>query len=67
MSKELLNARIQAALKLQHLVWDASQGERTAFINRDRAMDVVDAIAEVVVLTFHQHIVEEKQDAANTN
>lgn len=67
MSKELLNARIQAALKLQHLCFDAASGERTAFINRDRAMDVVDAIAEVVVLTFHQHLVEEKTDAAHTN
>lgn len=67
MTKELLNARIQAAIKLQHLCFDAAQGDRTAFINRDRAMDVVDAIAEVVVLTFHQHLVEEQKDAANNN
>lgn len=63
---KLENARIQAALKLQHLAWDAAQGDRTAFITRDRAMDVVDAIAIVVMETFQQYLVEEQKDAANT-
>lgn len=61
---KLDNARVQAALKLQHLVWDASQGDRTAFINRDRAMDVVDSIVVVVLETFQQYLAEEQKDAA---
>lgn len=65
LAKRLKNARIQAALKLQHLCWDAAQGDRTPFMNRDRAMDVVDAIVIVVMETFQQYLIEEKKDAAN--
>lgn len=62
---KLMNARIQAAIKLQHLAFDAANRTPGAFMNRDRAMDVVDAIAAVVLETLNQYLVEEKDAAAN--
>lgn len=63
--QRLMNARIQAAIKLQHLAFDAANRTPGAFMNRDRAMDVVDAIAAVVLETLNQYLVEEKDAAAN--
>lgn len=62
---KLMNARIQAAIKLQHLAFDAANRTPGAFMNRDRAMDVVDAIAAVVLETLNQYLGEEKDAAAN--
>lgn len=64
--KKLLNARIQASLKLQHLCFDAAHKQAGAFVNRDRAMDVVDAIVTCVLETLNQYI-EEKDHAAHNN
>ena len=63
----LEEARNHAAVKLQHLCYDAAQGEKTAFMNRDRALDVVDAIAVVVLETLNQYLKEENNAAANAN
>jgi hypothetical protein len=41
-AKRLHQARINAAKKLQHLCWDAAHQEDSAFMNRDRALEVVD-------------------------
>ena len=75
MSKKNLNkntlaleeARNHAAVKLQHLCYDAAQGEKTAFMNRDRALDVVDSIVVVVLETLNQYLKEENNAAANAN
>ncbi len=62
---KLLNARIQAAIKLQHLCFDAANQKPGAFMNRDRAQDVVDAISAVVIETLNHHLEEENNAAAN--
>lgn len=62
--RSLEEARNHAAVKLQHLCYDAAHGDKTAFMNRDRAMDVVDAIAAVVLETLNQYLAEEKDAAA---
>lgn len=61
---KLLNARIQAAIKLQHLCFDAANQKPGAFMNRDRAQDVVDAIVVVVLETLSAYANEEDTDAA---
>lgn len=61
---KLLNARIQAAIKLQHLAFDAANRTPGAFMNRDRAQDVVDAIVVVVLETLSAYASEEDKDAA---
>lgn len=63
---KLLNARIQASIKLQHLCFDAANRTPGSFMNRDRAQDVVDAITTVVLETLNQYL-EEKNHAAATN
>lgn len=63
---KLMNARIQAALKLQHLAFDAANRTPGAFMNRDRAMDVVDAITVVVLETMNSYLEESNNAAANT-
>lgn len=63
----LLNARIQAAMKLQALAFDAANRTPGKYMNRDLAMDVVDAIAAVVLETLNTYLDEEKNDAAATN
>jgi len=60
---KLLNARIQAAIKLQHLAFDAANRTPGAFMNRDRAQDVVDAIVVVVLETLSAYASEEDKDA----
>ncbi|NBT75707.1 MAG: hypothetical protein EBT15_07030 [Betaproteobacteria bacterium] len=57
-------ARLKAALRLQHLCWDASREDRTTFLNRDRAMDVIDAVVVVVLETLQSYLDEEKKNAA---
>jgi len=64
--KKLLNARIHASLKLQALCFDAANRTPGTFMNRDRAMDVVDAIVTCVLETMNQYI-EEKNHAAHNN
>lgn len=64
-AKRLHDARVKAAIKLQHLCWDAAQGDKSAFINRDRALDVVDSLVEAILTTFDEFVKEEQQDAAN--
>lgn len=65
--RKLLDARLHAAKKLQHLCFDAAQGEKTAFMNRDRALEVVDAISTVVLETLSQYLKEDNNAAANAN
>ena len=65
--QKLMNARIQAAIKLQHLAFDAANRTPGTFMNRDRAQDVVDAIVVVVLETINQFVTEEKKDAAHNN
>lgn len=67
--QKLMNARIQAALKLQHLAFDAANRTPGSFMNRDRAMDVVDAIVVVVLETINQFVTQEKDNdnAAHNN
>ena len=48
----LHRARINAAQKLQHLCWDAAHQEQSAFMNRDRALEVVDALVVAILETF---------------
>jgi hypothetical protein len=55
-----MNSRLQAALKLQALCFDAANRTPGAFMNRDRAMDVVDALVTVVLDTMDQFLIEEK-------
>lgn len=64
--RKLMNARIQAAVKLQHLAFDAANRTPGAFMNRDRAMDVVDAIASVVLETLNLYLEENKNAAASS-
>lgn len=64
-AKKMHDARVAAALKLQHLCWDAGQGDKSAFINRDRALEVVDSLVVAILETFDQYIQEGKKDAAN--
>lgn len=64
--RKLMNARIQAAVKLQHLAFDAANRTPGAFMNRDRAMDVVDAIASVVLETLNLYLEENKSAAASS-
>lgn len=63
--QKLLNARIQASLKLQHLCFDAANRTPGAFMNRDRSLEVVDAIAAVVLETLNQYLEEQDNAAAN--
>lgn len=65
-AKRLHNARIQAALKLQHLCWDAAHKDRATFINRDRAMEVVDALVVAILETFDEFVKENEDAAANS-
>lgn len=64
--KKLMNARIHAAVKLQHLAFDAANRTPGSFMNRDRAMDVVDAITSCVLETLNQYLTEKDDAAANT-
>lgn len=64
--QKLLNARIQASVKLQHLCFDAANRTPGAFMNRDRALDVVDAISVVVLETLNQYLEEKDNAVANT-
>lgn len=57
---KLMNSRLQAALKLQALCFDAANRTPGSFMNRDRAMDVVDALVNVVLDTMDQFLIEEK-------
>jgi hypothetical protein len=63
--QKLMNARIQAAKKLQHLCWDAAHQEPKSFLNRDRAQEVVDAIVVCVLETMNTYLEENKDAAAN--
>lgn len=63
--KKLLNARISAAVKLQHLAFDAANRTPGSFMNRDRAMDVVDAISLVVLETINGYLEEKDNAVAN--
>ena len=64
-AKKMHDARVAAALKLQHLCWDAAHQEQSAFMNRDRALEVVDALVVAILETFDEFVKEEKKDAAN--
>lgn len=63
---KLMNARIQAALKLQHLAFDAANRTPGAFMNRDRAMDVVDSITVVVLETMNAYLQENSNAATGS-
>ena len=63
----LHQARIDAAKKLQQLCWDAAHQEDSAFMNRDRALEVVDALVVAILETFDEFVKEEKKDAASNN
>jgi hypothetical protein len=63
----LHQARIDAAKKLQHLCWDAAHQEDSAFMNRDRALEVVDSLVVAILETFDEFVKEEKKDAASNN
>lgn len=63
----LLNARIQAAMKLQALAFDAANRTEGKYMNRELAMDVVDAISAVVLETLNTYLDEENNNAAATN
>lgn len=65
MSNEIANARLQAALKLQHLCWDAARQDRSTFVNRDRSMEVVDALVVAVLETLQMYITKESTDAVD--
>lgn len=60
----LHQARINAAIKLQHLCWDAAHEEQGTFMNRDRALEVVDSLVEAILTTFDEFVKEEQKDAA---
>jgi hypothetical protein len=60
----LHQARVNAAIKLQHLCWDAAHQEQGAFMNRDRALEVVDSLVEAILTTFDEFVKEEQKDAA---
>lgn len=64
--QRLMNARIQAAVKLQHLAFDAANRTPGSFMNRDRAMDVVDAITSCVLETLNLYLEENKNAAASS-
>ena len=64
--QRLMNARIQAAVKLQHLAFDAANRMPGSFMNRDRAMDVVDAITSCVLETLNLYLEENKNAAASS-
>ena len=66
-AKRLHQARVNAAIKLQHLCWDAANQEQSAFMNRDRALEVVDALVVAILETFDEFVKEEKKDAARNN
>lgn len=63
--QRLMNARIQAAMKLQALAFDAANRTPGKFMSRELAMDVVDAISTVVLETLNHHLQEENNAAAN--
>lgn len=58
--QKLMNARLQAALKLQALCFDAANRTPGSFMNRDRAMDVVDAMVAVMLEAIDLYATEEK-------
>ena len=58
--QKLMNARLQAALKLQALCFDAANRTPGSFMNRDRAMDVVDAMVAVMLEAIDLYAIEEK-------
>lgn len=58
--QKLMNARLQAALKLQALCFDAANRTPGSFMNRDRAMDVVDAMVAVMLEAIDLYTTEEK-------
>jgi hypothetical protein len=62
--QKLMNARLQAALKLQALCFDAANRTPGTFMNRDRAMDVVDALVTVMLTTI-VYSTEEKENASS--
>jgi hypothetical protein len=64
-AKRLHQARVNAAIKLQHLCWDAAHQEQGAFMNRDRALEVVDLLFEAILTAFDEFVQEEKKDAAS--
>lgn len=63
--QKLMNARLQAALKLQALCFDAANRTPGSFMNRDRAMDVVDAMVAVMLEAIDLYTIEEKKNASN--
>ena len=63
--QKLMNARLQAALKLQALCFDAANRTPGSFMNRDRAMDVVDALVTVMLTTIDTYSIEEKENASS--
>jgi len=65
--QKLMNARLQAALKLQALCFDAANRTPGSFMNRDRAMDVVDALVTVMLTTIDTYATEEKQNGKTGN
>lgn len=69
MSDNSINeARIKAALKLQHLCWDAAMQDRSTFVNRDRAMEVVDSLVVAVLETLQMYITKpEENDNASSD
>ena len=58
---KLMNARLQAALKLQALCFDAANRVPGSFMNRDRAMDVVDAMVAVMLEAVNLYTTEENK------
>jgi hypothetical protein len=66
-SQRIMNARLQAALKLQQMAFDAANRTPGSYMNKDRAIEVVDSITDVVLLTLNQYFTEEKKDATSSN
>lgn len=66
-NQRILNARLQAALRLQQMAFDAANRTPGSYMNKDRALEVVDSITDVVLLTLNQYFTEEKKDATNSN
>jgi hypothetical protein len=63
--QKLMNSRLQAALKLQALCFDAANRTPGSFMNRDRAMDVVDALVTVVLDTVDQFLIDEQHNCVH--
>jgi hypothetical protein len=66
LDQKLMNARLQAALKLQALCFDAANRTPGSFMNRDRAMDVVDAMVTVMLTTLDNYATEEEENASRS-